>query len=351
MEEGPPSSPPPEAPPHPGASSFIFPPTEANLRFFAKALCRGMPVAIPTETVYGLAAIATNPDACRAIFTIKGRPFLDPLIVHVRDDAMARQFAVWNPAADALAAKFWPGPLSIILPKKSGIPPIVTAGRDTVALRAPSHWVPRQLIEQIGLPLAAPSANPFGYISPSLAVHVAESFGPLVPYVIDGGPCEVGLESTIVDLSDPDHVVLLRPGAISAEAISSTLDLPVASLTSPANGTTTALIAPGTMASHYSPKTPLSLFSSHPSAPPTPTEAVVFLSRPSTSDFPRQTFWLSERGEDEVIGRSLFALLRSLDKMGWSRIHCQTPTGALSGTRLAIGDRLARAAADKPTSP
>lgn len=303
-------------------------------------------MAIPTETVYGLAAVATNAPACRSIFSVKGRPLLDPLIVHVSDANMAQKLAVWNDAAAILAEAFWPGPLSIILPKNPQIPPIVTAGRQTVALRAPRHAVPMGLIERLGQPLAAPSANPFGYISPSSAQHVADSFGPRVPYILDGGPCEVGLESTIVDLSQPPLVIVRRPGAIAKEAIAEVLHH---SVTEPSGqpDSQEGLVAPGTLSSHYSPTTPLGLFCGRASPKRHPGHAVVYLCAPPVGDRDEQTFWLSEKGDADLIGRSLFALLRSLDQMNWEQIFCEVPPPDSSGTLLAVRDRLIRAAATK----
>lgn len=346
MEEG--QTPPvaAEAPPTPGASSFIFPPSSQNLDWFAHRLREGAIVAIPTETVYGLAAVATNPEACRSIFAVKGRPLIDPLIVHVSGSAMASTVSDWSPAAETLAEAFWPGPLSIIVPKNSLIPLIVTAGRPTVALRAPRHHVPADLIERLGQPLAAPSANPFGYVSPSTARHVADSFGPRVPYIIDGGPCEVGLESTIVDLSQPGRITLMRPGAISGEAIADVLKCAVQAPPQQSNPSA-GLIAPGLLASHYSPTTPLQLFSGRPPGN-MPRQALIFLSAPPFRDRDGKTFWLSEEGHPDEIGRSLFALLRTLDQMGWEQIACELPPPESRGILLAVRDRLLRAAA-RPT--
>lgn len=331
-----------KAPPTAGAFSFIYPPTEDNLTYFANLLREGGLVAIPTETVYGLAAKATDIAACQAVFTIKGRPLIDPLIVHVDGPKMAATLAEWNDRADRLAKAFWPGPLSIILKKKACIPGIVTAGLDTVALRCPRHPATLSLITEVGTGLAAPSANPFGYISPSRAKHVADCFGKKVPYIIDGGRCEIGLESTVLDLSDNGTISVLRPGAISAEAISDALNEAVLSKSEPKEDL--PLSSPGTLLSHYSPTTPLKLFSGNPPNA-SATEAVVFLKAPQSRLGDAQTFWFSESGKAEEIARTLFDLLRKLDGAGFTRIYCEIPAAPAVGLMLAIRDRLTRAAA------
>jgi L-threonylcarbamoyladenylate synthase len=334
-----------EAPPHRGASSFVFPPSKANLHFFSNALKRGNLVAIPTETVYGLAALATDPKACRAIFKIKGRPLIDPLITHINGSAMGNELAVWNKAADTLADAFWPGPLSLILPKKKIVPDIVSAGKSSVALRCPAHPVAQALIDISG-PLAAPSANPFGYISPTLAGHVADSFGSKVRYIIDGGPCQVGLESTILDIRDPRRVVLLRPGAISGESIAEALgqDIERQSLNEDTNS---PQLAPGNLASHYSPNTPLKLFEGPFNAHLKDSECIIYLSVPPPEKRTANAFWFSETGQPDDIAKSLFTLLRNLDKKGCGCIYAEAPGPEAKGILLAVRDRLLRAAAPR----
>jgi L-threonylcarbamoyladenylate synthase len=335
-----------KAPPDRGASSFVYPPSPANLQFFADALKAGCMVAIPTETVYGLAALALDENACRSIFSVKGRPLMDPLIVHVADLEMAGKLAVIPDQAIRLAGKFWPGPLTLILHKRAIVPDLVTAGKQTVAIRIPRHPVARTLLEKTEVPLAAPSANPFGYVSPTRAEHMATSFGPKVPFILDGGPCEVGLESTILDLSDPAKPVILRPGAISAEEIAGILGIPVESKQLMLHETEAAT-APGTMLQHYSPRTRLVTFDAGGVPRPTATEAVVFLRRPIHN--PRgpasSVFWLSEDGDMKQAARALFALLRQLDQKEFSRIYCELPAAGSPGIAGAIRDRLSRAAA------
>jgi L-threonylcarbamoyladenylate synthase len=211
-------------------------------------------VAIPTETVYGLAADASNPDAVAAIYRAKGRPDFNPLIVHVPDLLVAKTLAVFNAAAEQLAAAFWPGPLTLVLPLRVDAPvtAAVTAGLSTIALRCPAHPVMRAVLAQSGLALAAPSANRSGAISPTRASHVAESLGGAAPMILDGGACEAGLESTIVILREQGWQIL-RPGPVTAQAIADVLG--TAALTD----TQIGIEAPGQLASHYAPSKPLRL--------------------------------------------------------------------------------------------
>src|SRR5688572_850583 len=178
----------------------IFTGTERNLVFLARQLQRGELVAVPTETVYGLAGNALDPRACRKIFRTKGRPAEDPLIVHIHSLTQLELICHPNPAALQLANAFWPGPLTLVLPKKASVPDLVTAGRGSVAVRMPSHRLFRRLLKLADLPLAVPSANPFGYLSPTRAEHVQAGLGSKIQYILDGGPTRIGVESTIVDL-------------------------------------------------------------------------------------------------------------------------------------------------------
>lgn len=220
-----------------------------DLTTAANLLRAGELVALPTETVYGLAADAGNPDALRAIFQAKGRPADHPLIVHL---AAAEQLSAWAAAvpeaAWRLASAFWPGPLTLVLPAARTVSPLVTGGQTTVALRVPAHPVFQAVLQRLGLGLAAPSANPFGRISPTTAMHVQRHLADRIAAVVDGGPCPVGIESTIVDLSG-DHPRLLRPGRITAEALAPHLPR---ILTTDA----TAPRVPGMLDSHYAPSKP-----------------------------------------------------------------------------------------------
>lgn len=336
-----------KAPPDRGASSFVYPATPANITFFAEALRAGCLVAIPTETVYGLAGLALCESSCRSIFSVKGRPLLDPLIVHISDPGDLKSLAQIPSPVEELTSRFWPGPLTLILKKKPIVPDIVTAGRDTVAVRMPCHPVARQLLDAVGTPLAAPSANPFGYLSPTRADHVRESFGEKVPFILDGGPCDIGVESTILDLSDPQCPSILRPGAIAAETLSSALGIQVLSRPSAQSLTPgEAAPAPGTFARHYSPNSPLRLFPAGYGPGKTEEhEAVVFLSMPKDRPMGANTFWLSAGGDVKEMARDLFTLLRRLDKGRFTTIHMEIPDEREAGLLLTLRDRLLRAAA------
>jgi len=225
----------------------------------ARVLRAGGLVALPTETVYGLAARADSDDAVAGIYRAKGRPSFNPLIVHVPSIASAQAIAVFDSRADALAAEFWPGALTLVLPLRgdAAISPAVTAGLTTIALRCPAHPVMQAVLAETGLPLAAPSANASGAISPTTAAHVAASLGSRVDYVLDGGACVAGLESTIVALRPDGTWQMLRPGPIEEARISAILG------TQPDVVTAALIEAPGQLASHYSPGKPVRLDADH----------------------------------------------------------------------------------------
>lgn len=329
----------------------LFRPTPANLARLAAVLRRGDLVGVPSETVYGLAADALSAEACAGIFTAKGRPGTDPLIVHLASARDLSQVAVPNAAALRLAAARWPGPLTLVLPKLPCVPDIVTAGRATVAVRVPDHPLFRKLIRLAGRPLAAPSANPFGYISPTSAAHVRDGLsGTTLRAVLDGGECTVGVESTIIDLTDPERPRLLRPGGLAIETIEDALGLRVLR-PRPARLTAgTAAPAPGMLTQHYSPRTPLTLHDRIDTATLAAlpaNEAVLLLRRRAgivRAD--ARVRWLSETGSLADIARGLFAALRSLDAAGWKRLHAESPAGH-EGLAPAIRDRLTRAAAKR----
>lgn len=303
--------------------------------------------AIPTETVYGLAALATKADACAAIFRLKGRPLIDPLIVHIGASTELSEVAEGNPAADRLIEAFWPGPLTLVLPKTTLIPSIVTAGRGTVAVRCPAHPVFRELYDRVRSPLAAPSANPFGYISPTRAIHVLESFPDAGLPVLDGGPCAIGIESTIVDLTVESAPRLLRAGLIPPDEIGRVLGQSVLLHREAEAGRhpSAALPAPGMMAKHYSPRTPSTLIP-HRKLLPEDTLASdcarVFFQRPGRNIREDGDFWLSEKGGAAEAARSLYHLLRVLDNdETWSRILLEAPPERPD--TMALSDRLFRA--------
>ncbi len=215
----------------------------------------GRLVAFPTETVYGLGAIATNPEAVVRIFGAKGRPPTNPLIVHVSDLSMAQQYTrTWPPTADRIAEHFWPGPITIILPRTSMIPDRVTGARETVGIRIPSNPIARELIRRTGFPLAAPSANRSTGISPTTADHVSKHLAGRIDLIIDGGPTNVGIESTILDLSG-EAPTILRPGKITSEELKAVLEEPVLSVEKIVPTNQVAL-SPGQSAVHYAPQTP-----------------------------------------------------------------------------------------------
>lgn len=321
--------------------------TARNLALLARRLQQGGIVAVPTETVYGLAGNALAPRACAKIFAAKGRPADDPLIVHIHSLAQLPALGHANPAALTLARKFWPGPLTLVLPKTDAVPAIVTAGRNSVAIRMPRHPLFRRLLKLTGLPLAAPSANPFGYISPTTAEHVRHGLGRRISHILDGGPAHIGLESTIVDLRDPKRPAILRPGLITAAAIARALGrrrLPAAPTTSTRTRPGPQL-APGLLARHYSPRTPVVLHARiRPSAAAAAPagEAWVLQQRPR-GQVPANVFWLDPRGRLPGVARRLFGLLRRLDAMKLARIHVELARGG--GLADAINDRLRRAAA------
>jgi L-threonylcarbamoyladenylate synthase len=235
-------------------NGWVVPADDAAITAAAQLLRAGQIVAIPTETVYGLAADAQNPEAVAHIYAAKGRPDFNPLIVHVRDRKAAEKLGVFNATAQALADAFWPGPLTLVLPLQPGAPVAraVTAGLPTIAIRCPAHPVMQALLLKSDLSLAAPSANRSGAISPTRADHVLKGLRGAVPMILDGGPCSAGLESTIVAVRD-DGWQVLRPGPVSSMEIEQMLGFPPMSLP------ISAIEAPGQMASHYAPSKPVRL--------------------------------------------------------------------------------------------
>lgn len=295
----------------------------------AAALLRaGRLVALPTETVYGLAARADSETAVAAIYRAKGRPDFNPLIVHVHSLEQARELAKLDDRAKTLAARFWPGPLTLVLParKGSGIAPAVTAGLPTIAVRMPDHPVMRRLLEELGLPLAAPSANRSGAVSPTTAVHVAEAFGTAIEAVLDGGACARGLESTIVALREEGHWQLLRPGPIPEAEIAALLgpSQPLANV---------GIEAPGQMARHYSPGKPVRL----DAVEAAPDEYMIGFGAVAGDCS------LAERGDLALAAARLYACLHLAAASDKPRIAV-APVPR-EGIGAAINDRLKRAAA------
>ncbi len=286
-------------------------------------------VAFPTETVYGLGADATSGKAVAAVFTAKQRPRFNPLICHVPGLEQAAALAEIDERAQALAGHFWPGPLTLVLPRRSSSPVslLATAGLDSVAIRAPDHPVARALIEAAGVPVAAPSANRSGALSPTTAGHVAASLEDNVAMILDGGPCRVGLESTIVALLGP-VATLLRPGGVPVEAIEAV----VGQLAAPGEG---PVQAPGMLSRHYAPDRPVRLEAREKR----PGEALLGFG-PGMVDADLN---LSSRGDLAEAAANLFAMLRALDRPDVAAIAV-APVPE-TGLGLAINDRLRRAAA------
>lgn len=227
----------------------------------AARLAAGDVVAVPTETVYGLAAHALNPDAVARLFALKGRPAHNPIIVHVASATMARACSsAWPPLADALGAAFWPGPLTLVVPRSEQIPPLVTAGGSTVGVRWPQHPFMQAVIRRCGFPLAAPSANLANRLSPTSARHVQAQLGDVLPLIVDGGDCNVGIESTVVDVTGPTPVIL-RPGMIAEPEIlrAAASSLPITTPTPPDPGN--VLRSPGQLERHYAPRARLVVWS------------------------------------------------------------------------------------------
>ncbi len=299
----------------------------------ATLLRSGKLCAFPTETVYGLGADATDPDAVLSIYETKGRPRFNPLIIHCADRDMAERLAVFSPLARRLAETFWPGPLSIVLPLRTGhgLADIATAGLDTVALRMPDHPLALELLRATGRPLAAPSANPSGRLSPTTADQVRGAFAGKVP-VLDGGPCKAGVESTILAI-DGDRLIQLRAGALSRETIETAMEQPVERVEEGA-----AISAPGMLLSHYAPNARMRLDTS-----PLPGEAYLAFGSPAPHNSLVRN--LSESGDLHEAARNLFSMLHELDAAGVQLIAV-APIPE-TGLGEAINDRLRRAAAPR----
>ncbi len=316
-------------------------PAPAILARAASLLQRGQLVAFPTETVYGLGANALDPAAVQRIYDAKGRPAYNPLIVHVADAASAQRLVtVWPEAAERLAQRWWPGPLTIVLPKAMGIPREVTAGLGTVALRVPAHPVALALLRACGFPLAAPSANRSGQISPTTAEHVARGLGDRVPMILDGGSTTVGIESTVVDLSGT-HPVLLRPGMISRTALEEVIG-PVSQPEESGNPEAPRP-SPGMLDRHYAPKARLVLLDAKGQHPvglrPADRAGALMRSAPPPNGC---TTSIRLPDDPESYARELYGALHQLDAAGVSVILVEPPppTPPWDGIR----DRLERAA-------
>lgn len=322
-----------------------MPTLEADDAAIVQAACElraGRLVAFPTETVYGLGADATNGRAVALIFEAKGRPRFNPLIVHVIDLAAAERIACFTPKVRRLAAAFWPGPLTLVLPRRegTGLSDLVTAGLATVAVRVPAHPVARALLRAAGVPVAAPSANLSGHVSPTTAGHVAADLGSTPAIILDGGPTTHGLESTVLDATG-DRLVVLRPGATTREAIEGGLGEAVDSGPDDVGEPEGELpSSPGQLASHYAPRARLRLHANAPEA-----GEVLLAFGPEPAGVEGRCVNLSPAGDLVEAAANLFAALRRLDATGAETIAVMPIPG--HGLGEAINDRLRRAAAPR----
>lgn len=323
---------------------MIVPPNIANIDRAARLLRSGQLVSFPTETVYGLGADARNAQAVGRIFAAKGRPAAHPLIVHLADASALPRWARAIPAAaQALADAFWPGPLTLILPRAAGVADIVTGGQDSVGLRVPAHPVARALLQRFvalgGEGVAAPSANRFGRVSATTAQHVADDFGAEVALILDGGPSHHGIESTIVAFAG-EEAVLLRPGALSLEQLSRVLGRAprIASLDVPR--------APGTLATHYAPRTPARLLARDELLAAlgrigSPTGHIAVLAHSVAQPPSFDGTWFDAPSHDTAYAQQLYANLRALDARAADEIWIEAPPDGPEWS--AVRDRLRRA--------
>jgi L-threonylcarbamoyladenylate synthase len=321
----------------------IFPADETHIESAGRRLRDGELVAFPTETVYGLGANALDNDAVAKIYVCKGRPSFNPLIVHVADIETARNLSShWNERAEILATAFWPGPLTLVVPKSSAIPAIVSAGLETVALRVPANQIAQRLLQKAGIPLAAPSANASGEVSPTRASHVIESLGADI-WILEGGECEVGIESTVVDVSGP-NTAILRPGSIDAREIEALIG-PLSTASSENHeAEDTPRASPGMLLRHYAPRAKIHLFPNLTDAhfhavllgadlkigvlafAPTRLEAALEIIAPLDAT---------------VYARNLYAQLREFDRLGIDLVLAEEVPQ--SSEWNGVRDRLARA--------
>jgi L-threonylcarbamoyladenylate synthase len=316
----------------------------------AEILRNGGTVAFPTETVYGLGANALDPNAVANIFLGKDRPHWDPLIVHVSNRAMLDEVATVSEQAERLIKAFWPGPLTLLLPRTKEIPDVVTASRPLVGVRMPAHPLAQALLEATGLPLAAPSANRFGRTSPTTAAHVLQDLDHRIDAIIDGGPTDVGVESTVLD-PNPSPMILYRPGAITPAMLESIAG-PVSIYTAPEQTTSTpqSLPSPGVGIRHYAPRARLLLVDSEAdlNSHLATTEGRIGVMLPQGWSIPprrAEVFPWNSIEDPTALAHTLFAGLRDLDDRGVATILCPLPKS--EGLGLAIRDRLKKAAKTK----
>lgn len=314
--------------------------SQVSIERAVELLKQGDVVAIPTETVYGLAGRIGSPQALKAIFKTKNRPFFDPLIVHVQDEGQAKALTTdWGPAAETLAAQFWPGPLTLVLKRSQNLNPMISSGLETVALRCPKHPVALDVIRAVGEPLAAPSANPFGRTSPSRPEHVESGFGGAVP-VVYGGPCEVGIESTVISVRERDsstgpQISILRPGIISQSQIEEALK---AKGIHPTFNHQSNKASPGHLEHHYQPQKPLVIIS-----PSVPMPEVISQIEDRLKLRSPTIAWLKVSQDPRLAARELYHQMHSLDSNKESVIGFLQPPDWQNSAWAAIRDRLNRA--------
>jgi len=318
----------------------ILPATPENIAAAARYLAQGGLVAFPTETVYGLGADATNGFAVAAIYAAKGRPVFNPLIIHVPSAEIAWNYGERNPIAEKLAAAFWPGPLTLVLKRHPDcdVNQLATAGLDTVAIRVPGHPVALELLRQAGRPIAGPSANKSGRVSPTCAAHVAADFGDELPMIVDGGATVVGLESPIVDCTGP-QAILLRPGGVTRAALERVIGTAVGDPVAPVRSAADVPTAPGQLESHYAPRATVRLDVKDVASG----EALMAFGPPLAHDGPMLN--LSAGGDLLEAAAHLFGHLRALDATGVTSIAVMPIPS--TGLGEAINDRLRRAAAPR----
>jgi len=309
-----------------------------------KLLTEGKLVAIPTETVYGLAANGLDETAVAGIFSAKNRPTFDPLILHVASIEQAQSLSIdWPEMADKLARAFWPGPLTLILPKADHVPDLTTSGQPTVGIRIPNNRLTLELLSTLPFPLAAPSANPFGYVSPTDAQHVADQLGERIDYILDDGDCSVGIESTIIAIDNGTPKVL-RLGGLSLERIADVLGFPVLEhLNQNSNPQ-----APGQLDQHYSPRCKLIALNTMPAEDIEPSVSIIYFSKQEaqrSSDYNSSDgshYYLSDSGDTNQAASNLFSTLRRLDQDNQKVAYFEWAPN--EGLGRAINDRLQRAA-------
>ena len=316
-----------------GKSSGIVKVSRDTIAAAADALRAGKLVSFPTETVYGLGALAGDANAVAEVFAVKGRPAINPLICHVLDVPMAKRYVQWNDLAEKLAAAFWPGPLTLVLPRAADAPiALLASGLDTVAIRAPRHEVARALLVACDAGIVAPSANKSGRVSPTLAQHVRDEFCDEAIMILDGGACSVGIESTVVDCTD-DAPVILRHGSVTAEDIKNATGMAAALADHSAK-----IKSPGMLLAHYAPSLPLRLNALDPK----PDEVLLSFGNKIPAGA-KQTFHLSRFGDLKEVAANVFALLRQADDATRFAGIAVMPVPE-KGIGIAINDRLKRAA-------